>query len=563
MQEDLVIMRNLILQTDPDLDTSSKAFSRLLMSQFKLKHPNCMESERSLSSKLKESSHLHPVSVPKEPTKQKLIQPEPVSAPKAAQFNPAVNIMSDIEGFSDWNLGMVRDFISCMDRARRKYSDMKETDPQMKLVPLLLVEWKNMYPDSVETVRTFLVRIRYLKSNKESIKAKLGEHDLLPRMSNDDQGASQTPQENDVVEVKIENENVQNENASSAMSHNEKFVWDSNSMMPNVIATRAKAIAKQKREAENGKRISYAKIWIKEFQKIYPNCPYTANNLSVHYWYWTSRQSGQENQDKAEMLKKVVPEAMDIDEVNENSNWTEEQLQELKRIGDKVKASLKSVTKGQHLQLPKLLHSVWISLHPESSECEDSLWSYYNRPVKSQTNSPVKSADISEKLQLTGFQRWTPSHNKCLRIIVKNLKENNKYTRRNVIIEWEKQFSRLDWDYLSGRIDDCGFSQPVHLVKVQEKKLSKSPKLLNKSSSKTSSANEKDADVSGLNARGQMRWTQKAVSDLLECHKLGLKAKTSYPSKKLADLVHQKFKQRHPYCPIAPNVLLTKCYILR
>ena len=234
MQEDLVIMRNLILQTDPDLDTSSKAFSRLLMSQFKLKHPNCMESERSLSSKLKESSHLHPVSVPKEPTKQKLIQPEPVSAPKAAQFNPAVNIMSDIEGFSDWNLGMVRDFISCMDRARRKYSDMKETDPQMKLVPLLLVEWKNMYPDSVETVRTFLVRIRYLKSNKESIKAKLGEHDLLPRMSNDDQGASQTPQENDVVEVKIENENVQNENASSAMSHNEKFVWDSNSMMPNV-----------------------------------------------------------------------------------------------------------------------------------------------------------------------------------------------------------------------------------------------------------------------------------------------------------------------------------------
>ena len=144
-----------------------------------------------------------------------------------------------------------------------------------------------------------------------------------------------------------------------------------------------------------------------------------------------------------------------------------------------------------------------------------------------------------------------------------NLKENDKYTRRNVIIEWEKQFSRLDWDYLSGRIDDCGFSQPVHLVKVQEKKLSKSPKLLNKSSSKTSSANEKDADVSGLNARGQMRWTQKAVSDLLECHKLGLKAKTSYPSKKLADLVHQKFKQRHPYCPIAPNVLLTKCYILR
>merc|ERR1712098_804087 len=115
---------------------------------------------------------------------------------------------------------------------------------------------------------------------------------------------------------------------------------------------------------------------------------------------------------------------------------------------------------------------------------------------------------------------------------------------------------------LSGRIDDCEFSQPVHLVRVQDKKLAKSIKSLVKSGSKTSS-NDKDADVSGLNARGQMRWTQKAVSDLLECHKLGLKAKNSHPSKKLADLVHQKFKQRHPYCPIAPNVLLTKCYILR
>ena len=76
-------------------------------------------------------------------------------------------------------------------------------------------------------------------------------------------------------------------------------------------------------------------------------------------------------------------------------------------------------------------------------------------------------------------------------------------------------------------------------------------------------SSEADPCSAGLNARGQMRWTQQAVTDLLECHKLGLKAKNSKPDKKLADLVHQKFKQRHPYCPIAPNVLLTKCYILR
>jgi hypothetical protein len=32
--------------------------------------------------------------------------------------NPALRLDSNIEGFEDWNLGHVRDFISCMDRAR-------------------------------------------------------------------------------------------------------------------------------------------------------------------------------------------------------------------------------------------------------------------------------------------------------------------------------------------------------------------------------------------------------------------------------------------------------------
>jgi hypothetical protein len=71
-----------------------------------------------------------------------------------------------------------------------------------------------------------------------------------------------------------------------------KFVWDSRTMMPDVIATRAKAIAVQAREEAAGRRVSYSKIWIKEFLKLHPNCPYTSNNLSVHYWYWNSRENG-------------------------------------------------------------------------------------------------------------------------------------------------------------------------------------------------------------------------------------------------------------------------------
>ena len=66
---------------------------------------------------------------------------------------------------------------------RRKYTELKAADPGLKLVPLLLSEWQLLYPQSEETVRSFLVRIRFLKSNKEIIKLTLGQHDLLPKMS--------------------------------------------------------------------------------------------------------------------------------------------------------------------------------------------------------------------------------------------------------------------------------------------------------------------------------------------------------------------------------------------
>ncbi len=66
---------------------------------------------------------------------------------------------------------------------RRRYAELKAADPGLKLVPLLLAEWELLYPNSQETVRSFLVRIRFLKSNKEVIKLTLGQHDLLPKMS--------------------------------------------------------------------------------------------------------------------------------------------------------------------------------------------------------------------------------------------------------------------------------------------------------------------------------------------------------------------------------------------
>ena len=269
MQEDLVILRDTLLADDPNLDPDSKVFSRRLLQSFQARHPACLESARSLLSKLREGGEFQEMSPSparrKKPGRKPAIPASPslTMLPPQPPPNPALQIVSDIEGFTDWNLGMVRDFISCMDRARRKYSDMKEVDPQMKLVPLLLSEWQALYPDSEETVKTFLVRIRFLKTNKESIKQRLGQHGLLPKMSQEEGGEG-----GDALQS-FPPPPPPPAPAISQAPIMEKFVWQAETMMPIVISTRQKAIAKQKREQAMGRRVSYAKIWIKEFQKVF------------------------------------------------------------------------------------------------------------------------------------------------------------------------------------------------------------------------------------------------------------------------------------------------------
>lgn len=266
MQEDLVILRDTLLADDPTLDPDSKTFARRLLQSFQARHPACLESARSLLSKLRDGGEVQEMSPSparrgKKPGRKPGYSTATTPAmPPPPPPNPALQIVSDIEGFTDWNLGMVRDFISCMDRARRKYSDMKEVDPQMKLVPLLLSEWQTLYPVSEETVKTFLVRIRFLKTNKESIKQRLGQHGLLPKMSQEEGGEGGEPLPSFPPSLPPP--------APLQAAPTEKFVWQAETMMPIVISTRQKAIAKQKREQAMGRRVSYAKIWIKEFQKV-------------------------------------------------------------------------------------------------------------------------------------------------------------------------------------------------------------------------------------------------------------------------------------------------------
>ena len=334
--------------------------------------------------------------------------------------------------------------------------------------------------------------------------------------------------------------------------------------MPIVISTRAKAIAKQKREAASGRRISYAKIWIQEFQRVFPNCPYTANNLSVHYWYWTSRQPGQDRGDKGETAgtPKKATVSMEVEEADTTADWTNEHFEDLRRIGEKVKKIIKEDGSDKQKQFSKLLHSVWLNLYSGSTETEKSLLSIYNRTFRaSEAESPAAEVSVAGPAPVRR-DRWTPRHNKVLREIVSRLTRDRSYTRSNVAREWRQTFPRVSWDILAARIDDCGLAQPPHIVHVKDKPAAAS-KTPGASKSEAKAPEVLEPTPAGLNARGQMRWTQQAVTDLLDCHKLGLKAKNVQQDRRLADLVHEQFLQRHPYCPIAPNVLLTKCYILR
>lgn len=94
---------------------------------------------------------------------------------------------------------------------------------------------------------------------------------------------------------------------------------------------------------------------------MFPNCPYTANNLSVHYWYWTSKDQNKEaNKEREGKL----------------GGWRVDQLEELRRVGSKVEAMLEEGEAGggaRSMGHAKLLHSVWLKLHPESQETEESL----------------------------------------------------------------------------------------------------------------------------------------------------------------------------------------------
>ena len=188
--------------------------------------------------------------------------------------------------------------------------------------------------------------------------------------------------------------------------------------------------------------------------------------------------------------------------------------------------------------------------------------------------APIELGQVREADLPVLVERWTPRQNRDLRKLVSELQEAGDYRRSKLMLHWRREHTVSNtWEALARRLEDLSLPWPsdwdlvdVALVKrvdEEEEVVVVKEKVRQPHQQQQASAVISGDSASGLNARGQMRWTQQAVSDLLACHKLGLEAKTGCPDRRLAELVHREFLQRHPYCPIAPNVLLTKCYILR
>ena len=143
MEQDLIETGGKVIKNDPSLEKGSSAFNRVLLKEFLKLYPKCMESSRSLYSKLQSiekdeakviNSPIRSNSIEEKVTPAPQVTPEPLNVsksedepikikeePRDSFITAPTNISQDqnevpfppsqIEGFEEWNLPMIRDFI--------------------------------------------------------------------------------------------------------------------------------------------------------------------------------------------------------------------------------------------------------------------------------------------------------------------------------------------------------------------------------------------------------------------------------------------------------------------
>ena len=294
---------------------------------------------------------------------------------------------SKIEGFEDWNLPMIRDFIGCMDTARKKYATLKEQEPegQVKLVPLLLEEWKLQYPETSETVKTILAKIKHLKTQKESIKKDLNICGLLPKI--------ETPAQDSASGANANVEPVVETVKKEVVEVDSEFKW-SREMIADVIESRKLAKQIQGQQLAGGKRLSFHTLWASEFKKIHPTSTFTSNNLSVHFWTWRKQQQKLQSKKQIKSEPPINPPITNKKPMT-TSNGTfksEYARDKLLEIGRKVEQMLQNPQTPNELKLKgfaNVLHEEWSKEHPSSTETSRSLNMMYSRIIR-QEDTPCK-----------------------------------------------------------------------------------------------------------------------------------------------------------------------------
>lgn len=619
MEQDLLITKAKVLKADPALDKGSSEFNRALLKEFLKLYPKCMESARSLYSKLQSVEKdlaSSPAKAFDPPSRSSSIDSVSKEASQDQQVGEAAvkngtngeqleikkevldtqlvdcNLKaeadyppSQIEGFEEWNLPMIRDFIGCMDSSRKKFATLKEQDPegQVKLVPLLLDEWKLIHPETPETLADIKVKIKHLKSQKEVIKKHLGIYGLLPKMD------GVTPEAPEAEPSAIVEEAIRPKEEDIKMEPMpEAFKWHRD-MIPDVIESRRNALQIKDDELARGNKVSFHSLWAQEFKKIHPTSTFTSNNLSVHFWTWRKQQEKQRKKMKLESPATIEEPKPELEPKEENvavepiqpalpvkkppstSNGTFKDAiarEKLITIGRKVEQMLQNPETPNELKLKgfaNVLLEEWSKECPNSSESSRSLNMMYSRLLRQdQDPEPIIHAT------------WTPKHNGVLFSCMEEFKADyaaNVMTEgaffENVIKSWRSKFpkSSVLHETLVAKIrelekesDEGNIFEPITIPK----------KISTNSSVKRAtriSIDKSSLDVRRPNSRGQMNWNKLAIKDLLECHiasqkqlknMIGHSGKRSCP--KLSELVHRKFVELHPYCKLTPAILMTKCY---
>ena len=460
---DLLETKFRIATDKPELEPGSAQFNRLLLQEFQKLHPKCMESSRSIYAKVQsiEKERVKSVKVEqngdesgdesgyeetgnkptfsRQESEEEEEETENISPDDFVQrvkVEPVATVPTEIEGFEGWSLAMIRDFISCMDTARKKFAMLKEKAGDgagaggsggVKLVPLLLDQWKELYPETSETVQTFLGKIKHLKQQKDIIKKHLEQSSLLPKGGEFAESGSSGASIN------------KRRGKSGSDGDNNGFKWNK-SMLPDVVKSRRRAIQRKGEALARGKKLSFHSLWAEEFRKLHPLSTFTSNNLSVHFWSWRKQQQklGKDDpmlddaladsppkksaprhsapppsrvflQQQQQLQLQQNPGLATNHRGSHSSVWTIESKRDLLQMGKDIKARM-----GQHVPgFANLLHSAWKRDYPGRADSARGLNTMFHRLIK---NGITGYDTLGEERRRLKF-RWTPAHNRWVQII--------------------------------------------------------------------------------------------------------------------------------------------------